>query len=196
MRKLAFGEASVVAFALLALVLLFAAAHTAGCVSAEQGGPQWPPEVAFEGADVEGFVVLETPSGPVRVDIGAGIVTGEGAEGVSVSEVGIDAGGAIKVGGMRQELHVASPGKSTSEGWVQCVAFDSASEVADGLFVRVHAIPPGLDATCGAAAFDVSTFRHLPAQGARQAVTRRRNHPVRPGPARGLSCIRRFAWLT
>lgn len=170
-RKSALFRAADKVFGLLLWVALLLSAAcglagVVGCASPQQPEQSWPPDSGFRSASVSGSLELETPAGPVTVDLATGVVAGSGE--FRVVRVELDAKAAFDVNGLAQEVHIVSPGARVSDGaWAQCLEANSSVGVMRGVLLILRARPPGLHESCGGPIFEVTTgFRPDPAPAA------------------------------
>jgi hypothetical protein len=144
--------ASVFAGAVTSLFLFLAL----GCnPQASQSEPQWPPTVHFESATLTGQLEIDTPAGPVLIELSTGLVSGEGDAAVKRADISAEV--AFSINGARQFVHLASKGVPVDDEWAQCLTATTRSEIVAGLGVNVTARPPGLHGSCGPASLEVQT---------------------------------------
>jgi hypothetical protein len=117
--------------------------------------PQWPPVVSFEHASIAGELEVDTPAGPVLIELSTGMVSGEGSAAVKRADLSAEV--EFSINGARQFVHLASKGLPVDDEWAQCLTATTRSEIVAGLGVDVTARPPGLHASCGPAMLDVRT---------------------------------------
>jgi len=156
MRCFAVTDRGVALLIFLAFAIAFTVALAPACnPQATQQDPQWPPVVEFESASLSGSLAMSTPAGPVTVELGSGIVSGDG----ELELVSADLSGDVvfSINGARQVVRIASPGARGADGWAQCVDVRVSTEIIKGLSVEIVARPPGLKESCGPAMLDVQT---------------------------------------
>jgi len=92
-----------------------------GCTPPAEQGTQWPPDISFDKAQVDGYVVLETPAGESRVDLSTGVVEGEAPD-IKVTSWGVHVDTAVVVNQQHQTLDVTSTNDLVGEGWRHCLS--------------------------------------------------------------------------
>lgn len=92
----------------------------AGCSPPSEGTDiQWP-AVSFDSAQVDGYMVVETPAGESHVDLSTGVVEGDAGD-VKVKSWGVRVKTAVQVNGEPQSLIVNSDNTLDDVGWRHCL---------------------------------------------------------------------------
>lgn len=85
------------------------------CTGCQQPDTAWPPTVEFTSAQVDGYLVVETPAGVSRIDLSSGVVIGDAD--VKVTAWGVALNTSVSVNGQAQTLEATSE----NQGEVHCL---------------------------------------------------------------------------
>ena len=144
------------------LLLFFAGgAVLGGCTPAQEGGSaSTTPVAAVQSGEVGAHVTLETPSGPVLLELGTGYAKAEGAgaEGVRVLDWGATGRLQVALSGSTHSLSLDAGGEREEEGWAHCVEgeYSSGGVTVHGAVPGLQCPTPGVQVTYGAQAEDAT----------------------------------------
>lgn len=147
--------ASAVIGGLACMVIMMLLACSPQAMQATGQEPKWPPVVEFDSASITGELEVDTPAGPVLIEVNTGLVSGEGSAAVKRADLSAEV--SFSINGARQSVHLASKGSPVEDKWAQCLTANARSEIVAGLGVNVTARPPGLHDSCGPATLEVQT---------------------------------------